>query len=120
MSVDVRIKRIYDPSETSDGYRVLVDRLWPRGVSRERAHLDQWARELAPSDELRRWFGHDPARYNGFRSRYLTELRDHTEEVAELRERARSSPVTLLYGARDQKHNEAVVLAELLRKPSSR
>jgi uncharacterized protein YeaO (DUF488 family) len=120
MSVDVRVKRIYEPAEAGDGYRVLVDRLWPRGVSRERAHLDQWARELAPSDELRRWFGHEPARFNEFRSRYLTELKDHAEEVAELRQRARSGPLTMLYAARDEQHNEAVVLAELVRKPSSR
>jgi uncharacterized protein YeaO (DUF488 family) len=116
MSVDVRVKRIYEPPDAGDGYRVLVDRLWPRGVSRERARLDQWARELAPSDELRRWFGHDPARFNEFRSRYLTELKDQGEEVAELRQRARSGPLTLLYAARDEQHNEAVVLAELLRK----
>jgi uncharacterized protein YeaO (DUF488 family) len=116
VSVDVRVKRIYEPAEAGDGYRVLVDRLWPRGVSRERARLDQWARELAPSDELRRWFGHDPARFDGFRSRYLTELKDHAEEVAELRQSARSGPLTLLYAARDEQHNEAVVLAELLRK----
>jgi uncharacterized protein YeaO (DUF488 family) len=116
VSVDVRVKRIYEPPDAGDGYRVLVDRLWPRGVSRERARLDQWARELAPSDELRRWFGHDPARFNEFRSRYLTELRGHAEEVAELRQRASSGPLTLLYAARDEQHNEAVVLAELLRK----
>jgi uncharacterized protein YeaO (DUF488 family) len=116
MSVDVRVKRIYEPAAAGDGYRVLVDRLWPRGVSRERAHLDQWARELAPSDELRRWFGHDPDRFTEFRSRYLTELNDQGEEVAELRQRARSGPLTLLYAARDEQHNEAVVIAELLRK----
>jgi uncharacterized protein YeaO (DUF488 family) len=78
--------------------------------------LDQWARELAPSDELRRWFGHDPERFDGFRSRYLTELKDHAEELEGLRERARSGPLSLLYAARDEQHNEAVVLAELLRK----
>jgi uncharacterized protein YeaO (DUF488 family) len=116
VSVDIRVKRIYEPAQAGDGYRVLVDRLWPRGVSHERAHLDQWARELAPSDELRRWFGHDAERFKGFRSRYLTELKDHGEEVAELRQRARSDPLTLLYAARDEQHNEAVVLAELLRK----
>jgi uncharacterized protein YeaO (DUF488 family) len=120
MGIDVQIKRAYEPAEPGDGYRVLVDRLWPRGVSRERAHLDQWARNLAPSGDLRRWFGHDPARYNAFRSRYLTELKDQSEEVGELRKRARSGPVTLIYGARDQEHNEAVVLAELLRNPSTR
>jgi uncharacterized protein YeaO (DUF488 family) len=115
MSVDVRVKRIYEPAEPGDGYRVLVDRLWPRGVSRERARLDEWARELAPSDELRRWFGHEPDRFDEFRSRYLVELKDQGEEVAELRQRARSGPLTLLYAARDEQHNEAVVLAELLR-----
>jgi uncharacterized protein YeaO (DUF488 family) len=120
MSADVRVTRIYDPPDAGDGYRVLVDRLWPRGVSRERAHLDQWARELAPSDELRRWFGHDPARFNEFRSRYLAELEDQRDAVAELRHRAQPGPVTLLYAARDEKHNEAVVLAELLRKPEAR
>jgi uncharacterized protein YeaO (DUF488 family) len=116
MSVDVRVKRIYDPPEAGDGYRVLVDRLWPRGVSRERARLDQWARELAPSGELRRWFGHDPARFNEFRSRYLTELKDQAEGIADLRRRARSGPVTILYAARDEVHNEAVVLAQRLRR----
>jgi uncharacterized protein YeaO (DUF488 family) len=115
MSLDVRVKRIYDPPEAGDGYRVLVDRLWPRGVSRERARLDEWARELAPSDGLRRWFGHDPARFNEFRSRYLTELKDQPKGIADLRQRARSGPVTILYAARDEVHNEAVVLARLLR-----
>jgi uncharacterized protein YeaO (DUF488 family) len=113
--VSVSSKRIYDPAEPGDGYRVLVDRLWPRGVSRERAQLDEWARELAPSSELRKWFNHEPERFDEFRSRYREELRERRPQVEELRGRARDGPVTLLYAARDREHNEAVVLEELLR-----
>jgi uncharacterized protein YeaO (DUF488 family) len=94
---------------------VLVDRVWPRGVSRERAQLDEWARELAPSDELRRWFGHDPGRFEKFRSRYRDELKDQRERVTELRRRAKDGPLTILYSARDREHNNAVVLAEMVR-----
>ncbi len=115
MSPDVRIKRIYEPADPGDGYRVLVDRLWPRGVSRERAGLDEWARELAPSSELRRWFGHKPERFDEFRSRYRQELEEHREEVDGLRKRAEDAPVTILYAARDREHNDAVVVAELVR-----
>lgn len=82
--VDVRVKRIYDESDPGDGYRVLIDHLWPRGVSRERACLDEWARELAPSDELRRWFAHDPARFDEFRARYRDELVDQRDHLLEL------------------------------------
>jgi uncharacterized protein YeaO (DUF488 family) len=114
VTADVRIKRIYDPAQSGDGYRVLVDRLWPRGVSRERAQLDEWARELAPSTELRKWFGHAPQRFGEFRSRYRLELAGHEDKVAELRTRAVEGPLTLLYAARDQQHNDATVLAELL------
>jgi uncharacterized protein YeaO (DUF488 family) len=114
VAVDVRTKRVYAPPEPDDGYRVLIDRVWPRGVSRERAHLDEWARVLAPSDGLRKWFGHDPGRFQEFRRRYRSELRDHPDRIEELRERARRGPVTIVYGARDEKHNDAVVLAELL------
>src|SRR5215208_2070894 len=98
MATDVRTKRIYDPAEPDDGYRVLIDHIWPRGVSRERARLDDWSRDLAPSDELRKWFGHDPGR------------------LAELRARAASGPLTILYAARDREHNNAAVLSELLRE----
>ena len=112
---DVRIKRIYDEADRSDGYRVLIDHVWPRGVSRERARLDEWARELAPSDELRRWFAHDPARFDEFRARYRGELVDRRDHLLELARRARSRPVTVVYAARDQKHNNAVVVAELVR-----
>jgi uncharacterized protein YeaO (DUF488 family) len=109
------MKRAYEAAEPGDGYRVLIDRLWPRGVSRERARLDEWARELAPSTELRKWFSHDPERFPEFRDRYRDELRDQADEIERLRERATRGPVTLVYGARDEKHNDAVVLAEVVR-----
>ena len=115
MSPDVRIKRIYDPPDPDDGYRVLIDHVWPRGVSRERARLDEWARTLAPSDELRKWFDHRPSRFAGFRARYRAELAAQSELVDKLRGRAASGRVTVLYAARDREHNNAVVLAELLR-----
>jgi uncharacterized protein YeaO (DUF488 family) len=111
---DVQIKRIYEPAEPGDGYRVLVDRVWPRGISRERAGLDDWARELGPSDELRKWFGHVPERFEEFRSRYRRALRTKRQQLDELRKHAGRRQLTLLYGARDQEHNNALVLAELL------
>ena len=114
--VDVRLKRAYDPVAATDGYRVLVDRIWPRGVRREEAHLDEWARELAPSTGLRRWFGHDPARFEEFQRRYIEELASQAEKLRELRARAREGTLTLVYAARDTEHNDAVVLAELLRR----
>jgi uncharacterized protein YeaO (DUF488 family) len=113
--IDVRSKRVYDPDEPGDGYRVLIDHVWPRGVSRERANLDEWARQLAPSDELRRWFDHAPERFDGFRARYRHELNEERECVEGLRRRARQGPVTIVYAARDREHNNAVVLAELVR-----
>ena len=112
--VSVRLKRAYEPPSPSDGYRVLIDRLWPRGVARANARLDEWAQELAPSTELRRWFGHDPARFAEFRRRYLEELSAQEDKLSELRGRARETTLTLVYGARDTEHNDAVVLAELL------
>jgi uncharacterized protein YeaO (DUF488 family) len=114
--MDVRLKRAYEPAEAADGYRVLVDRLWPRGVSKEKAQLDEWARELAPSSELRTWFGHDPARFDEFRRRHLEELAAHEAKLAELRERASEGTLTLVYAARDSEHNDAVVLADVLRR----
>jgi len=113
--IDVRAKRVYDPAERGDGYRVLIDHIWPRGVSKERAHLDLWARELAPSDELRSWFDHVPERFPEFRSRYRKELAAHRELLNELRERARERRVTVVYAARDEQHNNAVVVCEELR-----
>jgi uncharacterized protein YeaO (DUF488 family) len=114
----VRIKRAYESSERTDGYRVLIDRIWPRGVSKEEARLDEWARELAPSTELRRWFDHEPAKFDEFRRRYRAELAGHEQKLRELRRRARGGTLTLVYGARDTEHNDAVVLAELLRRSS--
>ncbi len=114
--MDVRIKRAYEAPAASDGYRVLIDRIWPRGVSRARARLDEWAQELAPSTELRRWFDHDPARFDGFRRRYSQELAGQPDKLRELRRRARAGTLTLVYGARDSEHNDAVVLAEILRR----
>jgi uncharacterized protein YeaO (DUF488 family) len=114
MALDVGIKRVYDPAQPSDGYRVLVDRVWPRGVARERARIDEWARELAPSDELRKWFNHDPERFGEFQRRYRAELRAHGDRIEELRAHASRGRVTLVYAARDENHNNAVVLADLL------
>jgi uncharacterized protein YeaO (DUF488 family) len=114
--MDVRLKRAYEPAAASDGYRVLIDRLWPRGVSRDRAKLDEWERELSPSTELRRWFGHDPSRFDEFRRRYVDELRDQRPRLKELRRRARDGTLTLVYSAGDRDHNDAVVLAEVIRR----
>jgi uncharacterized protein YeaO (DUF488 family) len=114
--MDVRLKRAYEPAAPGDGYRILVDRLWPRGVSRQRAQLDEWHRELAPSTELRKWFGHDPARFDEFGRRYREELRAQRPALTALRRRARSGPLTLVYAAKDDEHNDAVVLAEVLRR----
>jgi uncharacterized protein YeaO (DUF488 family) len=113
--MDVRLKRAYEPAESADGYRVLIDRLWPRGVSRERAKLDGWEKELAPSTELRQWFGHEPSRFEEFRRRYIEELRGERPRLTALRRQARAGALTLVYGARDSEHNDAVVLAQVLR-----
>jgi uncharacterized protein YeaO (DUF488 family) len=114
--MDIRLKRAYEPDSPSDGYRVLVDRLWPRGLSRRRARLDEWDRELAPSSGLRRWFGHEPGRFEEFRRRYMDELRGQRLRLSELRRRAREGTLTLVYAAKDVEHNDAVVLAEVLRR----
>src|SRR3954453_22125831 len=115
MTIDVRAKGIYDDAEPGEGHRVLIDHVGPRGVSRERARQDEWARELAPSDELRKWFDHVPERFAEFRSRYRGELVAHREQVEEPRRHARSGPLTIVYAARDTEHNNAVVLTELIR-----
>jgi uncharacterized protein YeaO (DUF488 family) len=114
--MDIRLKRAYEPATPSDGYRVLIDRLWPRGVSRERAKLDEWEQELAPSTELREWFAHDPSRFQEFRRRYIEELRPRGSRLTVLRRRARIGTLTLVYSARDTEHNDAVVLANVLRR----
>lgn len=114
--MDVRLKRAYEPGESGDGCRVLIDRLWPRGVSREAAKLDEWEKELAPSTELRQWFGREPSRSEEFRRRYLEELRDQRPLLAALRRQARDGTPTLVYSAHDTEHNDAAVLAEALRR----
>ena len=114
--MDVRLKRAYDAAAPTDGCRVLIDRLWPRGISHARAQLDGWEKDLAPSAELRQWFAHDPDRFEEFRRRYIEELRHQRPRLAALRRRAREGTLTLVYSAHDSEHNDAVVLAEVLRR----
>lgn len=112
----ISLKRVYVPATDDDGFRVLVDRLWPRGVSKEKAHLDLWDRDAAPSDELRKWFNHEPSKYEEFRRRYRAELAESGAAAALLEQLKGHDHVTLVYGARDEVHNQAVVLGELLRE----
>jgi uncharacterized protein YeaO (DUF488 family) len=116
-TLDVRIRRVYDDPSPEDGARVLVDRIWPRGLAKARAALDEWARAVAPSTDLRRWYGHDPARFEEFRRRYLAELADPERQAAlrQLRELAGSGRLTLLTATRDLDHSQAAVLADHLR-----
>jgi uncharacterized protein YeaO (DUF488 family) len=117
VTADVRVRRIYDPVRADDGRRVLVDRLWPRGVSKGDAHLDEWCKEVAPSDELRTWYGHDPDRFEEFRTRYLAELQDPQRAAAKrhLEGLASCGPVTLLTATKDVPRSQAAVLAEAMR-----
>lgn len=108
--MSIAIKRVYEPAAKSDGYRVLVDRVWPRGLKKEDAALDIWAKELAPSTTLRKWFGHEPARWEAFRHRYATELDARASFWQPLATRAERHRVTLLFGAKDEEHNQAVAL----------
>lgn len=110
----IRLKRVYEKSSKDDGFRVLVDRLWPRGLTKERAAIDLWLKELAPSTELRKWFGHDPNKWKKFQTRYRKELRHKKPLLNELRKRAANHTVTLIYAARDEEHNEAIVLKKIL------
>jgi uncharacterized protein YeaO (DUF488 family) len=114
--VRIALKRVYDEPESGDGTRVLVERLWPRGLSKERAHVDVWLKEIAPSRELRTWFGHDPEKFAEFRRRYETELAAETGQaaLARLRELVKQGPVTLVFAAHDTEHTNAVVLRDLL------
>ena len=114
--LSIALKRVYDEPEPRDGTRVLVDRLWPRGLSKERARVDVWMKEIAPSNELRKWFGHDPEKFEEFRRRYETELASESrqETLEKLRDMARRGPITLVFAAHDIEHNNAVVLRELL------
>ncbi len=112
--MDISIKRVYLPAEDSDGCRVLVDRLWPRGIKKEDAKVDLWAKTLAPSVELRKWFNHIPERFEEFSKKYVEELKANPEAALVLDELRRHDKVTLLYGAKDEQHNNAVVLLHLL------
>ena len=110
----IAIKRVYEAPAEGDGYRVLIDRLWPRGLTKEAVLMDVWAKALAPSTELRKWFGHDPALWDEFRQRYAAELADSADVWQALARRSAREPVTLLYGARDEEHNDAVALQALM------
>jgi len=109
----IKIKRVYERPEKEDGCRILVDRLWPRGLTKEKAGIDIWLKEIAPSTELRKWFEHDPDNWEEFRKRYLEELKNNKEQVSLLKEQIGKGMVTLVYGAKDEAHNEALVLKEL-------
>ncbi len=111
---NIRIKRAYEEPDREDGTRILVDRLWPRGLTKEKARVDLWLKDVAPSTELRKWFAHDPGKWAEFQSRYLEELKRNKEQLSLLRQEAAKGTVTLVYGAKDQQHNEAVILQRLL------
>lgn len=113
-ATNIKLKRAYDPPAADDGTRILVDRLWPRGISKEKAALDHWMKDIAPSTELRQWFAHDPERWEEFRRRYAAELRQHSDLVTELRSLARHGQITLVHAAHDEAHNDAVVLRDVL------
>jgi uncharacterized protein YeaO (DUF488 family) len=117
----IRVKRIYDPAQEEDGFRILVDRLWPRGLSKEKAKIDLWLREVAPSDELRKWFSHDPAKWQEFQSRYEKELQSKKDLIYKIKNFEREKKtVTLLYSARDETHNQAIALSRVLQKATSK
>lgn len=108
----IRLKRAYEAPSPGDGHRILVERLWPRGVTKERASLDSWMKDVAPSSELRSWFGHEPAKWAEFRRRYREELRGRPQEIAKLVDLSQQGDVTFVYGSRDEQHNAAVVLKD--------
>jgi uncharacterized protein YeaO (DUF488 family) len=113
----IQVARIYRPANKNDGSRVLVDRLWPRGIKKEKAHVDLWMKEIAPSDELRKWFGHEPRRWSEFQKKYRAELAQKKDLIAELKSlEKKHGTLTLLFGAKDEEHNQAVVLLNLLKK----
>lgn len=114
LPANIALKRAYDPPDEADGVRVLVDRLWPRGLTKKSAAIDQWPKDVTPSNELRKWFHHDPDRWDEFRRRYLAELKDKSSEIDELRKLAQTGPITLIYAARDTPHLHATVLRDVL------
>lgn len=110
----IRIKRVYDPPERGDGRRILIDRLWPRGLKKEELKLDEWLKEIAPSNELRKWFSHDPRKYKEFKKKYAKELEGKSEILAKIKTEAKKGPLTILFSAKDAEHNNATALKELL------
>ena len=110
--MDIKIKRVYEQPDKDDGRRILVDRLWPRGLTKEKASVDLWLKDIAPSTELRKWFGHDPSKWREFKKRYLDELKGKSEQIQLLKQEMEKGAVTLVYGAKDEEHNEALVLQE--------
>jgi len=110
--MDIKIKRVYEQPDKNDGMRILVDRLWPRGLTKEKAGVDLWLKDIAPSTELRKWFNHDPDKWDKFKKRYLIELKENTEQVWLLKQELEKGVVTLVYGAKDKEHNEALVLQD--------
>ena len=108
----IRIKRVYEQPDKHDGRRILVDRLWPRGLTKEKASVDLWLKDIAPSTALRKWFGHDPDKWEAFKERYLAELKNNSEQIRLLKQELDKGDVTLVYGAKDKEHNEAVVIQE--------
>ena len=110
----IQLKRVYEKPSRKDGVRILVDRLWPRGLTKERAAVNLWLKDVAPSSELRKWFGHDPAKWKQFQVRYRKELREKKEALKQLKKKSQDHTVTLVYGARDEQHNEALVLRKIL------
>jgi uncharacterized protein YeaO (DUF488 family) len=116
----IKLKRAYEAPEPSDGFRILVDRLWPRGVSKSTARIDLWLKEIAPSADLRKWFGHEPSKWTEFRDRYFRELENNSEALNELMVHLRHGIVTLVYGAKDQEHNDAVALKDYLESRRAR
>ena len=110
--MNIKIKRVYEQPDKDDGRRILVDRLWPRGLTKEKASVNLWLKDIAPSTELRKWFGHDPNKWGDFKERYLIELKENTEQIRLLKQEIEKGVVTLVYGAKDAEHNEALVLQE--------
>jgi len=116
IKMKIKIKRVYEAPAKDDGMRILVDRLWPRGLTKQKAAIDLWLKEIAPTAELRKWFAHDPKKWTEFRKKYLQELKENKEQVSIIKDHLKQGAVTLVYGARDQEHNEANVLEELLNR----
>jgi len=112
----ISIKRIYDKPKKEESFRILVDRLWPRGLSKEKAQVDLWLKEIAPSDKLRKWFSHDPKKWDSFKKKYKIELKDKQELVEKIKKIEKKKTITLLYSAKDEEHNNAIVLKEYIKK----